>query len=191
VAHRTSPTNIGLTLLANLTAIMDFGYLPTGRLLERTTKALRSMATLERHRGHFYNWYDTQSSSRCCRSSLDVDSGNLAGHLLTLRVGLLALPDNPICRGERSRALADTLAVLSESSVGDVSAPHTELRRELDSAVAAGVTTLGDAHDAWRPAGSIWPAYRSTTVQRSLRRQCRRAGGLSQALLGQCRARAR
>ena len=66
VAHRTSPTNLGLALLANLVA-HDFGYLSTGRLLDRTGRALRSMASLERYRGHFYNWYDTQSFSRCCR----------------------------------------------------------------------------------------------------------------------------
>ena len=52
VAHRTSPTNMGLSLLANLAAY-DFGYLPAGRLIERTTCALRTMAGLERYRGHF------------------------------------------------------------------------------------------------------------------------------------------
>ncbi|MGP1664915.1 MAG: hypothetical protein ACTS5I_03165, partial [Rhodanobacter sp.] len=34
IAHRTSPTNIGMALLANLAA-HDFGFLSTGRLLER------------------------------------------------------------------------------------------------------------------------------------------------------------
>ena len=60
VAHRTSPTNMGLALLANLSAY-DFGYIPAGQLIERTANALHTMETLERHRGHFYNWYDTQS----------------------------------------------------------------------------------------------------------------------------------
>ena len=60
VAHRTSPTNMGLALLANLTA-HDFGYLSTGQLVARTANALNTMESLERHRGHFYNWYDTRT----------------------------------------------------------------------------------------------------------------------------------
>jgi len=145
VAHRTSPTNLGLALLANLAA-HDFGYLPTGRLLERTGKALRSMGSLERYRGHFYNWYDTQALQPLLPKYVStVDSGNLVGHLLTLRIGLLALPDAPIVSPRAFEGLADTLGVLGESQGGGVSAPYTELRRELDSAIAAGAATLGDA----------------------------------------------
>ncbi len=96
VAHRTSPTNMGLALLANLAAY-DFGYISAGRLVERTANALHTMAALERHRGHFYNWYDTQSLQPLLPIYIStVDSGNLAGHLLTLRAGLLALPDQQI-----------------------------------------------------------------------------------------------
>jgi cyclic beta-1,2-glucan synthetase len=145
VAHRTSPTNMGLALLANLAA-HDFGYLSTGRLLERTARALRSMASLERYRGHFYNWYDTQSLQPLLPMYVStVDSGNLAAHLLTLRVGLLALPDEPILPRTAFQGLADTVGVAGESQVDDVAAPRTKLRRELDSAIASGVTTLGDA----------------------------------------------
>ena len=49
VAHRTSPTNMGLALLANLSAY-DFGYISAGQLIERTTNALHTMEALERHR---------------------------------------------------------------------------------------------------------------------------------------------
>ena len=87
VAHRTSPTNMGLALLANLSAY-DFGYISAGRLVERTANALHTMAALERYRGHFYNWYDTQSLQPLLPIYVStVDSGNLAGHLLTLRAG--------------------------------------------------------------------------------------------------------
>ena len=96
VAHRTSPTNMGLALLANLAAY-DFGYLTAGALIERTDKALGTMRSLERHRGHFYNWYDTRSLKPLPPLYISsVDSGNLACHLLTLRPGLLALADAPI-----------------------------------------------------------------------------------------------
>jgi hypothetical protein len=88
VAHRTSPTNMGLALLANLSAY-DFGYIPAGQLIERTARALRTMQSLERHRGHFYNWYDTLSLKPLHPAYVStVDSGN-PGHLLTLRPGWL------------------------------------------------------------------------------------------------------
>ncbi len=145
VAHRTSPTNMGLALLANLVA-HDFGYLPTGRLLERTARALRSMASLERHRGHFYNWYDTRSLQPLLPMYVStVDSGNLAAHLLTLRVGLLALPDEPIVPRRVFAGLGDTLGVVTQLQAGDATKQQMELRRELDLAIAAGVTTPGDA----------------------------------------------
>jgi cyclic beta-1,2-glucan synthetase len=93
IAHRTSPTNIGVALLANLSA-WDFAYIPSGKLLERTANTLQTMASLERYRGHFYNWYDTRTLQILPPSYVStVDSGNLAGHLLTLRVGLLELAD--------------------------------------------------------------------------------------------------
>src|SRR4029077_3947967 len=92
----TSPTNMGLALLANLSAY-DFGYIPAGEFLSRTANALGTMETLERHRGHFYNWYDTQSLKAPPPNSIStVDSGNLAGHLLTLAPGLRALPEDKI-----------------------------------------------------------------------------------------------
>ena len=43
VAHRTSPTNMGFALLANLAAY-DFGYIPAGQLIRRTGDALGTMA---------------------------------------------------------------------------------------------------------------------------------------------------
>lgn len=96
VAHRTSPTNIGLALLANLAAY-DFAYTSAGQLLRRTDNTMRTMANLERHQGHFYNWYDTQTLQPLLPMYVStVDSGNLAGHLLTLRAGLQALPMTPI-----------------------------------------------------------------------------------------------
>ncbi len=145
VAHRTSPTNMGLALLANLAAY-DFGYLPTGRLLERTSRTLRTMAALGRYRGHFYNWYDTRTLEPLLPMYVStVDSGNLAAHLLTLRAGLLALPDDPVISRRVFRGLADTLGVLRHAQGGQGSPAHAELRAELASALATGVTSLHDA----------------------------------------------
>ena len=87
LATRTSPTNMGLTLLSNLAA-RDFGYVSAGELLRRTEETLSSMEGLERHHGHFLNWYDTRTLKPLQPPYIStVDSGNLAGHLLTLGPG--------------------------------------------------------------------------------------------------------
>ena len=89
IAHRTSPTNIGLSLLANLTAF-DFGYIPMQVLLIRTSNTLQTLQKMERYAGHFYNWYDTQTLLPLPPNYIStVDSGNMAGHLITLKQGLL------------------------------------------------------------------------------------------------------
>ncbi len=91
VAHRTSPTNMGLSLLANLSAY-DFGYIQAGQLIQRTTNSMRTMESMERFKGHFYNWYDTQSLHPLRPLYISsVDSGNLVGHLMILQSGLLTL----------------------------------------------------------------------------------------------------
>ncbi len=114
VARRTSPTNIGLSLLANLSA-WDFGYLQQGAVAERTALAFGTLDQLPRHRGHFLNWYDTETLAPLPpRYVSTVDSGNLAGHLLTLRQGLLALVDAPVLAPHTFDGLADTLGVLDE-----------------------------------------------------------------------------
>lgn len=60
ITSRTSPTNMGMSLLADLAA-SDFGFITTGECLQRIANTLTSMERLERYRGHFYNWYDTQT----------------------------------------------------------------------------------------------------------------------------------
>ena len=145
VAHRTSPTNMGLALLANLAAY-DFGYISAGRLVERTANALHTMAALERHRGHFYNWYDTQSLQPLLPIYIStVDSGNLAGHLLTLRAGLLALPDHQILGERWFDGLSDTLRIIVDTAAGAAPAPLAQLQKDLASAVDSRPTTLAAA----------------------------------------------
>ncbi len=142
VAHRTSPTNMGFALLANLSAY-DFGYISAGQFIERTANALRTMEALERHRGHFYNWYDTQSLKPLPPLYISsVDSGNLAGHLLTLRPGLLALPDNNILGARLFDGLSDTLGVLVDVAGGTAPTQLAQLQKDLESAAGSQPTTL-------------------------------------------------
>ena len=114
VAHRTSPTNVGMGLLSALAA-HDLGLLAADAMVERLDQTLTSVEGLERHEGHLLNWYDTQNLSPLLpRYVSTVDSGNLAGALLTLAEGCRQLcasrPDlasrlSDIAR--RASALAD------------------------------------------------------------------------------------
>ena len=117
VASRTSPTNIGMALLANLAA-GDFGYLSIGQLLDRTDQTINTMEQLERYRGHLYNWYDTRTLKPLHPFYVSsVDSGNLAGALHTLRAGLLELKNQPIFSSCVLAGLQDTAEQLSSSSI--------------------------------------------------------------------------
>ena len=142
VAHRTSPTNMGLALLANLAAC-DFGYILAGPLLARTTRTLDSMARLTRYRGHFYNWYDTRSLEPLAPAYVStVDSGNLAGHLLTLRAGLGELPDDPVVPAHLFDGLADTVHILAAAIGSDADERLASCWRALESASVAQPASL-------------------------------------------------
>jgi cyclic beta-1,2-glucan synthetase len=111
IAHRTSPTNIGLSLLSNLTAY-DFGYITASQLVERTANTVSTMEKMEKFRGHFYNWYDTETLQLLPpRYISTVDSGNLAGHLLTLRQGLISVPHQVVMSPRFFEGLYVTLQV--------------------------------------------------------------------------------
>ena len=95
VAHRTSPTNIGLYLLSVASA-RRFGWIGTQELLARLEATLATLHMLQRHRGHFLNWYDTQTLAPLLPMYVStVDSGNLCGHLLAVAQACLELADAP------------------------------------------------------------------------------------------------
>ncbi|MEO5989473.1 MAG: glucoamylase family protein [Candidatus Eisenbacteria bacterium] len=115
VAHRTSPTNIGMGLLSTLAA-HDLGYLGTEQLAQRIDDILTSTEALERHEGHLLNWYDTTTLAPLApRYVSTVDSGNLAGALMTLAAGFRERAES----GENAAALragtVDTAGVLAEA----------------------------------------------------------------------------
>ncbi len=114
VAHRTSPTNIGMAIISDLAA-HDFGYCSVAQLLFRTEKTLDTLAGLERHRGHFFNWYDTQTRLPLHpRYVSTVDSGNLAANLIVVASGYEELLDAPVLSARLFSGLEDTAMVLQE-----------------------------------------------------------------------------
>ncbi len=142
VAHRTSPTNIGLSLLASLSAF-DFGYITAGKLVDRISNTFMTMESLERYKGHFYNWYDTHSLAPLTPLYISsVDSGNLLGHLLTLRQGLLSLPDKEIVGYRLFEGISDTLGILTDAAKEN--ARLAEFKKELELTISSGPGTLED-----------------------------------------------
>jgi cyclic beta-1,2-glucan synthetase len=116
IAHRTSPTNIGLSLLSSLGAY-DFGYITMGALVTRLGNTMDSMVRMERYRGHLYNWYDTVTLEPLFPKYISsVDSGNLAGMLLTLRQGLQELPGKKVLDIQLFSGLRDILYIIPSNT---------------------------------------------------------------------------
>lgn len=138
IAHRTSPTNMGLALLAVLSAV-DFGYLTHQRAVSMLGHMLESMQRLDRYRGHFYNWYDTRNASVLRpRYVSTVDSGNLLASLIVLRQGLIEMsiaggPPGPISRPEEG--LTDILEVLKEEVETRADRLGTPLLKEITTQI--------------------------------------------------------
>ncbi len=142
IAHRTSPTNIGMSLLANLTA-HDFGYIGTDQVIIRTINTFATLDKLERYKGHFYNWYDTETLAPLLPVYISsVDSGNLAGHLLTLKSGLLALANEPLINTRIYQGFRDTFDVLSDTLGAQSTVALTACDTLLNTAITTPPTTL-------------------------------------------------
>ncbi|MCU0581995.1 MAG: hypothetical protein MUF26_06040, partial [Syntrophales bacterium] len=158
VAHRTSPTNMGLALLSNLSAC-DFGYISVGQLMNRTANSLRTMEELERYRGHFYNWYDTQSLKPLLPMYVSsVDSGNLAASLMTLKAGLLSLPDEKLMGNHLFDGFADTAMILMDVANDAIPEELVKFTQDLESMKSS------------PPDGTLW------TLRQCLERLARSAG---------------
>lgn len=114
IAHRTSPTNIGL-LLTSTVAAYDLGYLDQLALATRLTTTMDSLDQLERFRGHFLNWYDTQTLQPLQpRYVSTVDSGNLAASFIVIAQACRSILNQPIFRWDLWQGYLDTLSNLSE-----------------------------------------------------------------------------
>ena len=118
VAHRTSPTNIGMYLLSTVAA-RDFGWLGTIEALERIEATLATMRQLELYRGHLFNWYDTRDLHPLDPKYISsVDSGNLAGHLLVLSNSCRELVQKPTIDARMLTGLQDSIWLLREALAG-------------------------------------------------------------------------
>ena len=111
LARRTSPTNLGLYLLAT-TSARDFGWISTEEAVDRLEATVATMGRLQRCRGHFYNWYDTQDLRPLFPHYVSsVDSGNLAAHLVTLANALRDWQTDPRLQRVRTAGVEDAASL--------------------------------------------------------------------------------
>ena len=117
VAHRTSPTNIGLLLLSTVAA-RDFRYLGIFETVERLERTVATLNKLEKFNGHLFNWYDTSTLSLLEPQYIStVDSGNLAGHLIAVKQAAIELPEQKLLDARLLQGLADSFLLLREEAL--------------------------------------------------------------------------
>ena len=139
VAHRTSPTNIGLYLLSTVAA-RDSGWIGLGEMLDRIEATFETLGRLERFHGHFYNWYETRTLAPLEPVYVSsVDSGNFVGHLLVLEQACDELAVAASRAGPVASGVDDALWLVRESALALPDDRHTQTvtARQLHDAVDA------------------------------------------------------
>jgi cyclic beta-1,2-glucan synthetase len=141
IAHRTSPTNIGLYLLSVIAA-RDFGWAGTLKTIERLETTFATMQRLPRFKGHFFNWYGTRDLQVLEPAYVSsVDSGNLAGYLITVANACEEWIGNTIATRPRAgmmdnlllaREAANALHAASSERGGQLSAIFDEIDIQLN-----------------------------------------------------------
>ena len=147
LAHRTSPTNMGLYLLSAVSA-RDFGWAGTLDTVGRLETTLSTMETMARFRGHFYNWYDTQDLRPLDPQYISsVDSGNLAGHLIALANAVREWRRLPLADAMRLSGIADALELTRFEALKLRDGPQTQTVtvRQLDDAIVGLASRIAEA----------------------------------------------
>ncbi|HSL55546.1 MAG TPA: glucoamylase family protein [Pyrinomonadaceae bacterium] len=156
IAHRTSPTNIGLLLLGNHSA-RDLGYLGALELVERQELTFATLAKLNRLHGHFFNWYDTKTLEPLLPQYIStVDSGNLAGHAIAVKQACIEFPETRLFDSRVIEGLTDTInAIDAEAGALGTFRQRTDVVtvRQLHDEIAACRALLqvepGESLPAW------------------------------------------
>lgn len=113
VAYRTSPTNIGMGITSNLCA-HDLGYISLSETIERIDKTLTNIESLEKFKGHLYNWYDTKSKAPLYpRYVSSVDSGNMVAYLWMAAKAIEDYINEPLLSDNYKLGLEDTITLAS------------------------------------------------------------------------------
>lgn len=116
VAHRTSPTNMGMGIISEVIAY-DLGYITMGEFIDKTERILTKMNDLKKEYGHFFNWYDTRTKEPLWpRYISTVDSGNLLANLWILKKSMEELKENPIIRTKEIMSIKDIYKIIDKEN---------------------------------------------------------------------------
>ncbi len=164
VAHRTSPTNIGLYLLSVVGA-HDFGWISVYDAAERLEKTLRTAAQMARFNGHFFNWYDTRTLAVLEPQYVStVDSGNLAGHLLAVASACREWAEDGKPNAAARDGLRDCVSLLRSGLLK--SGDHPTIRQALESLDAEATPTNDTDNGSDQASGQIdWEAVRISALR--------------------------
>ncbi len=111
IAYRSSPTNIGLGLLANITA-RDLGFIGTREMIDNLSNTISTIEKMDKWNGHLYNWYDTRTLRPLKpRYVSTVDSGNFVCYLITLEQGLKEYLNTPLFDNKLIKGMRDTFSL--------------------------------------------------------------------------------
>ena len=129
LARRTSPTNIGLYLLAT-TAAHDLGWIGRADAVARLERTLATVQRMPRFRGHLYNWHGTDDLRVLEPAYVSsVDSGNLAGHLIAVAQACAEWKREPAGEAGWRAGLSDSL-LLAECAFIAAATPEDEVLAE-------------------------------------------------------------
>lgn len=156
IAHRTSPTNIGMLLTSTATA-WDLGFIGRAELEARSENLLDTLDRLPRYRGHFYNWYNTRDLVPLePRYVSVVDSGNLAVAMIAYAATLREAGEAATLEPQRWLGLRDLLDLVAEAVAFTRGEPLAHEARALGTAiadcVARGDDPLVPFENEWRQA---------------------------------------
>jgi len=191
VAHRVSPTNLGLLLNARQAA-HDLGFLTTAEFIQDTEATLETMQRMPRSRGHLYNWYENSTLEPVAPLFVStVDNGNLLCSLWTLKQGCLEILHQPLLRPAIWDGIRDHVETLVEVSKqhpvsGEFIAAVSELKKRSAEAIPADVQHLDNlrsfASDAMRVRNLLSEAHVPEEVTWWTKELALRVAGVLQAL---------
>ncbi|MFT3987531.1 glucoamylase family protein [Aestuariivirga sp.] len=134
VAHRTSPTNIGLYLISTVSA-HEMGWIGRDEAVYRISATLDTMKRMEMHRGHLFNWYDTRTLAPLePRYVSTVDSGNLSGHLIALANACAQWQGRTAVSASRIDGIADAARIVAEEW-RHLAKTHRRIEEECKAAI--------------------------------------------------------
>ncbi len=158
IAHRTSPTNIGLYLTSALAAL-DFGFISLIDFVARSRNVLTTLDRMQTYRGHVLNWYDTRTLEPLePKYASTVDSGNLAICLIAIKQGCQETTSGPVIDKTTWDGLQSTVDLLVAAVLNLEVSDGTKVRFKADE-------ITHQLERAKQDDGKWWPVLQELTTE--------------------------